>query len=74
MRETSAVYDKDPKKQLKKEEARATKLLKGKVVEKIYRHRKEEVVIDFEDGTRFSIDWRDDELDLSITGNFDEDE
>ena len=76
MRETSAVYDKDPKKRLKKEEARATKLLKGKVVKKIYRHRKEEVVADFEDGTRFFIDWRESEkeLDLSITGNFEEDE
>jgi hypothetical protein len=74
MRETSAVYDKDPKKQLKKEEERATKLLKNKVVKRIGRYRKEEVVIDFEDGTRFSIDWRDDELDLSITGNFEEDE
>ncbi len=74
MRETSAVYDKDPKKQLKKEEKRATKLLKGKVVKKIRRHRKEEVVIDFEDGTRFFIDWRDTELDLSITGDFEESE
>ncbi len=76
MRETSAVYDKDPKKQLKKEEKRATKLLKGKVVKKIWRHRKEEVVIDFEDGTSFFIDWRksENELDLSITGNFEEDE
>ncbi len=74
MRETSAVYDKNPKKQLKREEERATKLLKGKVVKKIRRDRKEEVVIDFEDGTRFSFDWREGELDLSITGNFDEDE
>ena len=74
MRETSVVYDEDPKKRLKKEEQRATKLLKGKVVKKIWRNRKEEVVIDFEDGTRFSIDWREIELDLSITGNFEEDE
>jgi hypothetical protein len=76
MRETSAVYDKDPKKQLKKEEKRATELLKGKIVNKIRRNRKGEVVIDFNDGTRFSIDWRENEseLDLSITGNFEEDE
>ena len=76
MRETSAVYDEDPQKQLKKEEARATKLLKGKIVKKIWRHRKEEVGIEFEDGTRFFIDWRknESELDLSITGNFEEDE
>jgi hypothetical protein len=74
MRETSAVYDKDPQKQLRKEEKRATILLKGKVVKKIWRHRKEEVGIEFEDGTRFFIDWRENELDLSITGNFEEDE
>ncbi len=76
MRETSAVYDKDPQKQLRKVEKRATKLLKGKVVKKILRHRKEEVGIEFEDGTRFFIDWREseNELDLSITGNFEENE
>jgi len=74
MRETSAVYDKDPKKQLIKEEKRATKLLKGRVVKKIRRHREEEVLIEFEDGTRFFIDWRENELDLSITGDFNEDE
>jgi len=46
--------------------------LNGKTVKKIWRHRKEEVVIDFEDGTRFSFDCRENELDLSITGDFDE--
>lgn len=76
MRETSAVYDKDPQKQLDNEQKRATKLLKGKVVKKILRHRKEEIGIEFEDGTRFFIDWRESEseLDLSITGNFEKDE
>jgi hypothetical protein len=73
MRETSVVYDKDPKKQLVKEEKRATKFLKGKVIKKIRRYRKEEVVIEFEDGTTFYIDWRENKLDLSITGNFEED-
>ena len=50
--------------------------MKGKVVKKIRRNRKEEVVIEFEDGTTFYIDWREseNELDLSITGNFEEDE
>lgn len=71
-RKTSAVYDKNPKKQLKNEEQRATELLKGKVVKKVRQNRKEEVVIDFEDGTRFSFDWREDEFDLSITGDFEE--
>jgi hypothetical protein len=76
MRETSAVYDKDPEKELIKEEERTTKLLKGKVVKRIRRNRKEEVVINFEDGTSFFVDWCENrsELDLSITGNFEEDE
>jgi hypothetical protein len=73
MRGTGAVYDKNPNKQLKKEEVRATNLLKGKVIKKIRRNRKEEVVIDFEDGTRFSFDWRENTFDLSITGNFKKD-
>ncbi len=76
MRETSAVYDEDPKRQLKKESERATILLKGKIVKKVWRRRKEEVEIEFEDGTRFFIDWRNNEseLDLSITGNFEEED
>lgn len=74
MRETSAVFDPDPKKQLKKEELRASKLLKGKVVKEIRRHRQEEVVVVFNDGTIFSFDWRDGEFDLSITGDFSEDD
>jgi hypothetical protein len=74
MQKTSVVYDPDPQKRLKKEETRATKLLKGKVVKRIRRFHPEEVVIDFEDGARFSFDWRVNELDLSITGDFEEDE
>ncbi|MEP6903073.1 MAG: hypothetical protein ABJA66_15080 [Actinomycetota bacterium] len=74
MLKSSVIYDKDPKKQLKKEEKRATKLLQGKIIKKICRSRKAEIIIDFKDGTRFSIDWRghENELDLSITGNFEE--
>jgi len=74
MQNTSLVYDPDPQQQLRNEERRATKLLKGKVINRIYRHRPEEVVIDFEDGTRFSFDWRVSGLDLSITGDFEENE
>lgn len=74
MRETSAVYDKDQQKQLEKEEKRATKLLKGKIVRKIWRYRKQEVAIDFKDGTKLFVDCREEQLDLSITGNFEEDE
>ena len=74
MRETSAVFDSDPKKRLKKEEQRASKLLNGKVVKEIRRHRQEEVVIVFSDGTTFFIDWRDGEFDLSVTGDFAEED
>lgn len=70
----SAVWDSDPKKRLQKEEARASKPLKGKVVKEIKRFRPEEVVVVFEDGTIFSFDWRDNEFDLSITGDFSEDD
>lgn len=74
MRETSAVYDIDPQKRLKKEEKKATELLKGKIVKRIRRNRNDEVIVEFQDGTRFSFDWRENEFDLSITGNFEEDE
>lgn len=56
----------------KKKREEQQKLLKGRIVKNIRRFRKE-VVIDFEDGTKFSIDWQEDELDSSITGNFKED-
>lgn len=74
MGKTSAVWDDDPKKRLEKEEARATKLLCGKVVKQIVRHRNDEVLLIFTDGTRFFIDVQSEGLDFSITGNFEEDE
>lgn len=76
MLKSSAVYDEDPKKQLKKEAMRVTKLLKGRIIKKIRRNKMKEVVIEFKDGTRFSIDWRESykELNLSITGSFEEEE
>jgi len=45
MRKTSAVYNKDPKKQLKKEEERATKLLKGKIVKKFAEIEKKQFLL-----------------------------
>ena len=56
MLKSSVIYDKDPNEQLKKEEKRATELLQRRVVKKIRRNKKEEIIIDFKDGTRFSID------------------
>jgi hypothetical protein len=53
---------------LKQESERATEMLKGKVVEKILRHREKEVGLEFTDGTRLFVDAHDGELELSITG------
>jgi len=47
---------------------RATKMLKGKEVEKVMRHRAKEICIEFTDGTRLFIDQQSDNLELSITG------
>lgn len=52
---------------LKEEAEKATRLLKNKVVEKIWRHRKDEVAIKFTDGTKLFINIKDKYIDLSIT-------
>ena len=49
----------------------ATKLLEGRVVKAIHRHRAREVMVEFVDGSRLFVDWREDRsLELSITGDF----
>ena len=50
------------------EAKRATKLLKGKTVKKVWRHRPEELAIEFDDGTRLFVDRNETGLELSITG------
>lgn len=57
---------------LNKQAARATKMLKGKVVAKVMRHRAKEICIEFTDGTRLFIDQQSDNLELSITGDDEE--
>ncbi len=52
---------------LKKEAREATKMLKGKIVEKVWRHRPKEIGIQFTDGTRLFVDMETDGLELSIT-------
>ncbi len=49
------------------EAKKATELLKGKTVSKIIRHRKNEIVIEFTDGTILFVDSKTDSLELSIT-------
>lgn len=52
---------------LKDEAERFESFLKGKKVLKILRHREKEILIEFEDGTRFFIDWQEKGLEFSIT-------
>ena len=54
-------------KKLKDESERATSLLEGKVVLRVFRNRAKEVGIEFTDGTRFFVDHQPSELELSIT-------
>lgn len=53
--------------ELNKEAKRATKILKDKTILKIYRHRSNEIGIEFTDGTRLFIDHRPEGFELSIT-------
>ena len=55
------------KSDLEKEAKRATDLLKHKTVARVWRHRANEVGIEFEDGTRLYIDKKETGLELSIT-------
>ena len=49
------------------ESARATELLRGKVVARVVRNRPSEVLVEFTDGTRMFVDQTDGALELSIT-------
>ncbi len=54
---------------LENEARRATEHLQGKVVRVIWRHRTNEVGIEFEDGTRIFVDGHSNgDIELSITG------
>ena len=52
---------------MREKEAKATELLRGKVVRSVEMHRPDELLIEFEDGTRLFIDIADSKLELSIT-------
>ena len=56
--------------ELEKEAQRATEMLKGKAVLKIFRHRTGEFGIEFTDGTRLFIDHQTDGLEISITEGY----
>lgn len=53
---------------LEEEAKRATEMLEGKVVARVTRHRPQEVLVEFTDGTRLFVDHQPSDLDLSITG------
>lgn len=59
---------KDEKKNLEAEGQRASEMLKGKVVQTVWRHRPGEVGIQFTDGTRLFLDTTEGSIELSITG------
>ena len=61
-------------KELKKIDKRATRLLEGKIVSKIHRFRKNEVIISFEDGSHLFIDGNINELELSISESLKEEQ
>jgi hypothetical protein len=54
-------------KNLSAEARRATKMLKGKEVQIVWRHREGEVGIQFTDGSRLFVDHTESGLELSIT-------
>ena len=53
---------------LKEESIEATKLLAGRKVQAVVRHKSSEVLIQFSDGSRLFIDISNNELELSISG------
>ena len=57
---------------LTEEERRATEMLSGRTVARVRRHRPQEVLIEFSDGTRLFVDASNEALELSITGDFEE--
>jgi len=57
----------DPNQKLEAEAAIATDLLRGKVVAHVSRHRAEEVMVEFNDGTRLFVDSSSGAVELSIT-------
>jgi hypothetical protein len=54
-------------KALKAEGRSASRMLKGKIVKVVRRHRVREVLVEFTDGTRLFVDAQGDEIELSIT-------
>jgi hypothetical protein len=58
---------------LREEQRNLQRLLKGKVVKRVWRHKSKELGIEFQDGMRLFVDWQPDGiLEFSVTdGNTD---
>jgi hypothetical protein len=52
---------------LKKEAARMQRMLAGKIVRRVRRHRSKELLLEFKDGTRLFVDLTEGGLEFSIT-------
>ena len=65
----TAIVPRVPKKKkgLAAEARRASRLLRGKTVKKVWRHRGSELGIEFEDGSRLFVDAKLRGLEITIT-------
>jgi hypothetical protein len=52
---------------LRSEARKATRMLKGKIVDRVWRYRPKEIVIQFTDGSRLFVDMKTKGLEFSIT-------
>ena len=64
---TAAAPLASKKKKLAAEGRRATRMLRGKSVKKVWRHRATELGIEFEDGSRLFVDVKSRGVEISIT-------
>ena len=56
------------KSKLELEAGRLQRMLRGKTVKLVWRHRDKEIGLEFEDGTRLFVDWQPNEsLEFSVT-------
>jgi hypothetical protein len=53
---------------LKRDARSATRMLKGKVVHRVWRHREAEIGVQFTGGTQFFVDRSDSGVEISIVG------
>jgi len=54
---------------LEEQQDRATKMLRGKMLQTVFRHRSTEIGMEFTDGTRLFVDVIEGQLEISITGD-----